>query len=108
MDNCSLCYHLKAQSCYGSLHITAGLTHNHSYTVFLEDHHGHFHTQSVTSDNSGNFSLDLTAFPEGMFTAFSGTYELSVSTSAVSSTYETITIAAATYDCIAIDFVDVD
>ncbi len=108
ISRCDICYELKAVACSEELTIEGSLTAVTVYTVFLQDKFGHFHTQSVTTNGSGAFTLDLTAFDAGMFTAYSGSYELSVSTETTSSTYETLVINSVSYPCVKVSFYDVD
>lgn len=108
ISRCDICYELKAVACGDSLTIDPNLTALTVYTVFLEDKFGHYHTQEVTTTAGGAFTLDLTAFDAGMFTAYSGSYELSVSTETTESTYETLVINSVSYPCVMVTFYNVD
>ncbi len=108
ISRCDICYEYKATACADGLTLEAGLTALTVYTVFLEDRYGHFHTQEITTTAQGDFALDLTAFDAGMFTAYSGSYELSVSTETTYSTYETLVINSVSYPCVKVMFYNVD
>lgn len=108
ISRCDICYELKAVACSDNLTISPGLTALTVYTVFLEDKFGHYHTQEITTTGGGAFTLDLTAFDAGMFTAYSGSYELSVSTDASDPTYETLVINGTSYPCVKLTFHSLD
>ena len=109
ITRCEICYELKVAACTTEeITLSPALSFLTVYTVFLEDKFGNFHTQSVTTTGAGAFTLDLTAFDPGMFTAYSGSYELSVSTSEVSPTYETLEINSVSYPCVLLSFYNVD
>lgn len=107
LSNCSECYVLSAVTCYGSVKLPVGLTANHAYHVNITDMHGHVYTQAVTSDSSGDIIVDLDAM-DREFTAFSGSFEITISTSATTNTAESFTISATAYNCIRLSFFDQD
>jgi len=107
LSNCSECYVLSAVTCYGSVKLPVSLTANHAYHVFLEDMHGHLYHQAVTSDSSGNITVDLNAI-DREFNAFSGSFDITISTSATTNTAESFTISATAYNCIRLSFFDQD
>lgn len=108
ISRCDICYELKAVACSSEVTIEANLSAATTYTVFLEDKFGHFHTQEIETNGSGTVALDLTEFDAGMFTQYSGTYELSVSTDASDSTYEMLVINGVSYPCVKLSFHQVD
>lgn len=105
---CDLCYEMTVEACYSALFVEAGLTPATSYTAWIEDKNERLYTQTVTTDAGGDFTLDLSAFDEGMFNAFSGSYLLTVSTSATSQTIEELTIQGQAYQCIKVSFQDIN
>ena len=105
---CDLCYEMTGEACYSALFFEAGLTPSTAYTVWIEDKNEHLYTQSVTTDSGGDITLDLTDFDEGMFNAFSGSYIVTVSTSATSQTIEELTIQGQAYQCIKVTFQDIN
>ena len=106
--DCEDCHEQIGISCYGFINLITGVTANTAYTVFIEDKHGAFYTQSVTSDVSGDVSIDTSTLEEGLFHAHSGNYKVTVSTNALVSTEETLTIEGDAYTCIQLKFVDVE
>lgn len=107
LSNCSECYVLSAVTCYGFVKLPVGLTQSTAYHVFLEDMHGHLYHQAVTSDSGGNLTVNLDAI-EREFTAFSGSFDITISTSATTNTAEAFTISATSYNCITLSFFDQD
>ena len=105
--DCDSCLEIEGVACYAILSITAGLTPDTDYSIFITDRHGNQFRQEVTTDEDGDFTLDLTAFDEGMFTENSGTYTLTASTSALMSTEETFVVGYTEYSCIKIKFLDI-
>lgn len=104
INRCDLCYNVKVLSCTDTIEINAGLTPSTQYTVFLEDNHSNIYTRTLTTDGSGAFTLTVSDFPDGMFNAYSGSYEVSVSTSATEDTSEELTIEGSSYYCILLTF----
>lgn len=105
---CELCYKIERPACQESMTIEMGLAPSTEYTLFIRDKFDHDYTETITTDPDGSMIIDLTAFPEGMFTEFSGSYELSVSTNDLYSTHEAITISGTEYLCVIIDFIKVN
>lgn len=105
---CDLCYTMERPTCQDEITLDFGLTPATEYTLFVRDKFDHDYTQTITSDGSGLLVVDMTAFPEGMFTEFSGSYELSVSLDETVSTHETITIGGSDYLCVILSFKALD
>ena len=105
---CDLCYKIERPSCQDEITIVAGLAPTTEYTLFIRDKFDHDFTQAITTDSSGDITIDMTEFPEGMFTEFSGSYELSVSTEDLYSTHEPLTIGGVEYPCAILDFIKVN
>lgn len=105
---CDLCYEMTGEACYSALFIETGLTPATDYTVWIEDHNERLYTQAVTTDSGGDITLDLSAFDEGMFNAFSGYYIITVSTSDTSQTIEELTVQGQAYQCIKVTFHDIN
>lgn len=106
--DCDSCYEMDYIACYSQVSFIAGLTPITEYTIFVRDRHGNFFTQEVVTDADGNFELDTTLFPEGMFNQYSGTYEISASLSPLFTTSETMTIGYEEFNCIKINFHNVE
>ena len=102
---CDLCYEMTGEACYSALFIEAGLTPTTDYTVWVEDRNDRIYIQAVTTDSGGDITLDLSAFDEGMFNAFSGSYIITVSTS---QTIEELTVQGQAYQCIKVTFQDIN
>ena len=104
---CDLCYDLVGEACYSSLFIEAGLSATSDYTVHIEDKHEHSYTQDITTDDQGDITLDLTLFPDGMFTAFSGSYIVTV-TQVGETAVESIIVDGQDYSCVKLVFQEVN
>jgi hypothetical protein len=105
-NDCEDCLELIGITCYGTLEVIAGLTPSTAYYVWIEDKHGAFLVESYTTDLNGNLLIDTVE--EGKYHAFSGNYKLTISTSPIEQTLETITVGYDTYTCIQMHFIDVD
>ena len=107
MDFCTTCYSLTLPACEDSITIPSDLTPG-TYYVWVEDRFAIKYVQEVTVGVGGSFTMDVTGFPAGMFTANSGHYIFTISTSETEDTQETFTIDASDYDCWLIKFEEVN
>lgn len=103
---CDTCKQVTVKACQASYTITTGLTPATTYTAALHAGNGNTYTQEVTTDGSGNITIDTTAtgFPDGLFTPESGGYILKVYPDADLGTPEDLTIGAVVYTCIQLNF----
>lgn len=104
INRCELCYEKVVSGCESTITFNVGLTPSTSYTVFLEDQNSNIYTRTLTTNGSGAFTLTVSDFPDGMFNAYSGSYEISVSTSSSIDTSEELTISGNSYYCILLKF----
>jgi len=94
------------KACQASYTLTTGLTPATTYTVALHAGNGNTYTQEVTTDGSGNITIDAAAvdFPEGFWVPESGGYVLKVYPNNDLDTPEDLTIDAVVYTCIQLNF----
>ena len=104
INRCDLCYVKTIASCGSTIEFNVGLTPSASYTVWLYDQNENIFTRDVTADLTGDLTLTISDYPDGMFNAYSGSYEISVSTSSTEDTSEELTIEGSTYFCILLKF----
>lgn len=105
---CSTCYPLSGVACGSSLDLTAGLSPLTVYYVWVKDRFDKRYVQEVTTDGSGDLTLDLTAFPDGLFASYTGSFIITVSTSETEDTEEEVTIGTVDYTCYIVDFKDAE
>lgn len=105
--DCGSCYEMDGVACYGILTVVAGLDADTEYTIFVQDRHGAYEKQTVTTDASGDFVLDLSAFPDGMFTEFSGCYTLIASLNALLPVPEVMVVGYEEFSCIKVKFLSI-
>lgn len=106
--DCSACFEMEGVACYSILTVVAGLTPDTEYTIFLEDRHGNMFRQTVTTDSEGDFTLDLTAFDDGMFTSNSGCYTIIASLNPLLPEPELMVIGYSEYECAKVKFLDIE
>jgi len=103
---CDTCKQVTVKACQASYTLTTGLTPATTYTVALHAGNGNTYTQEVTTDGSGNITIDAAAvdFPEGFWVPESGGYVLKVYPNNDLDTPEDLTIDAVVYTCIQLNF----
>lgn len=103
---CDTCKQVMLKACQASYTLTTGLTPATTYTVALHAGNGNTYTQEVTTDGSGNITIDAAAedFPEGFWVPESGGYVLKVYPNDDLDTPEDLTIDAVVYTCIQLNF----
>lgn len=104
--DCEDCLEVTGISCYGNVTLITGLTPSTAYYVWIQDKHGRYLVESYTTDLGGDITLDTDV--DGMFHEHSGNYKVTISTSPLEETEETITVGYSTYTCILLKFIDVD
>jgi hypothetical protein len=107
---CELCYVMEVPACQSSYSIDIGLSHTIFRWMFLEDENGNLFVQKGKTLSTGNnpWVLDTTDYPEGMFTAHSGSYTLTWSNSNDLSDQIDLSIDSGTYPCVILKFKDID
>ena len=73
---------------------------------FVTDKFDNVYVEAVETNGSGEFVMDFTKYPESLFTADSGFFEMTVSESSAFSTDETLTFDGNFYNCIIFSFVN--
>lgn len=98
-SSCENCKVVSIQWCQDDLLIEAGLTPLTSYVTTLTNDNNVNYTQTVETDGDGSFTLDLTLFPEGLFSPNRGMIYLEVSTEILGDPI-TMTIEGSDYTCV--------
>lgn len=101
---CPDCQEKNFSACEASYTITAGLTADTEYTVVLTDRNEVRYTQLVTTDGSGNLTIDTTDFPTGAFTPEFGGFTMVVYTDTEMTDPVDITAGGYTYGCVKLNF----
>jgi hypothetical protein len=107
LNLCTTCYPLTLPDCPDTLELETDLAEG-TYYVWVEDRFAIKYVQEVTVGVDGVVTVNATAFQAGMFTANSGHYIFTISTSETEDTQETFTIDASDYDCWLIKFEEVN
>lgn len=78
--SCGRVKKIQLPQCPGAVTFAAGLEPNESYMVYIKDKFGSIKGRTVTTDEAGSFTINLSAepFSRGMFMPFSGIFLLSV------------------------------
>ncbi len=69
-------FHASVASCSSSLTIKAGLATSGTYNCVVTDKFNNHYNPSITIDSYGSVLLDLAQFPDGLFTPYSGAFQL--------------------------------
>lgn len=105
---CPTCYEINKSACEDSYTFVAGLTPSTVYYVVIENNRNKRYVQQVTTDGSGDFSIDATApeFPVGFFIPEQFKYTIKVYSNSTLMNQEDITIGTTIYNCITLGFVN--
>lgn len=105
---CPTCYEINKSACEDSYTFVAGLTPSTVYYVVIENNRNKQYVQQVTTDGSGDFSIDATApeFPIGFFIPEQFKYTIKVYSTSTLMNQEDITIGTTIYTCITLGFVN--
>lgn len=105
---CPTCYEINKSACEDSYTFVAGLTPSTVYYVVIENNRNKQYVQQVTTDGSGDFSIDATApeFPIGFFIPEQFKYTIKVYSNSTLMNQEDITIGSTIYTCITLGFVN--
>jgi hypothetical protein len=105
---CELCYVLEVPECQASYSVLTGISHVAFHWMHLEDEHGNVFVQKgKTLQPDGKAWVIHTAdYPAGMFTAASGSYTLTWSSTSDINTPDTLEIGGKQYPCIILNFYD--
>lgn len=105
---CPTCYEINKSACEDSYTFVAGLTPSTVYYVVIENNRNKQYVQQVTTDGSGDFSIDATAheFPIGFFIPEQFKYTLKVYSNSTLMNQQDITIGTTIYQCITLGFVN--
>ena len=104
INRCDLCYELIVSGCQDTYSLPTGLTAGTTYTMSIEDGHGKVFTMSGSPTAQDEFNVSPSAFPEGMFNPYSGSYEI---TFTEDGELQDLTIEGNTYPCILMKIKDV-
>ena len=72
--------------------------------MWMEDVNGNVYQYGNNTDGSGAFTFDSQWFPEGMFNAYSGPYDISFSTSQSTNTGEPFMVDGTEYNCLLLTY----
>lgn len=103
---CTTCYPLSGIACGDELVLDTGLTALTTYYVWVKDRFDRIYVQEVISEVDGSLTVDLTAFPDGLFNKYAGSFLFTVSTSDEEDTEEEFTIGSVDYTCFIVTFSD--
>ena len=101
---CPDCLEKNFAACAASYTITTGLTAATEYMVVLTDVNEIRYTQLITTDGSGNLTIDTTDFPAGAFTPEFGGFTMEVYSDSELTTPVDITVGSLTYGCVKLRF----
>lgn len=106
INRCDLCYEVVADTTCGSGTTTLliELELNTFYWMWMEDVNGNVYQYGNNTDGSGAFTFDSQWFPEGMFNAYSGPYDVSFSTSQSTNTGEPFMVDGTEYNCLLLTY----
>lgn len=110
INQCDICYTIVAEPCDDTYDIPTGLDENTIYTMVLEDHHGNLYvkTDAQPSGQPGNpVTITTSSFDKGMFSQWSGSYEIWFTDGGIEGTQQTLTIGGKEYPCVLMTFKDV-
>lgn len=105
---CPTCYEINKSACEDSYTFVAGLTPSTVYYVVIENNRNKRYVQQVTTDGSGDFSIDASApeFPIGFFIPEQFKYTIKVYSNSTLMNQEDITVGSTIYKCITLGFVN--
>jgi len=90
-------------SCSSALTIKAGLATSGTYNCEITDKFNNHYNPSITIDLYGSVLLDITQFPDGLFTPYSGTFQLMLYNASDNSPVS-FTLCGTTYNGFSITF----
>jgi len=105
INRCDLCYELIVSACQDNYYLATGLDNNVTYTMSLADMHGNVFTMTGSPSVEDEFAIGTMDFPEGMFNAYSGNYEITFTDE--DDDIQELTIDGRNYFCILMKFKDV-
>lgn len=104
INRCDLCYELIVDACQDSYALITGLDPNETYTMSLETTNGNTITMTGSLNQDNEFTIPTASFPQGMFNAYSGDYEIVFT---LDDEVQELTIDGNSYYCILMKFKDV-
>ena len=106
---CELCYVLEVPACQSTYSVLTGISHVAFHWMFLEDEHGNVFVQKgkTLQPDGKAWVIDTNDYPDGMFTAASGSYTLTWSDTNDINNQVDLEIDGDPYPCIILKFKDV-
>lgn len=102
---CELCYVKVVPACQTIYVVNTGLDENITYQLNIEDVNGNVYPYTANPVGAlGEWTIDTSIYPNGLFNAFSGDYILTWSTSENFEDQVDLTIDGETYPCIILKF----
>ena len=105
---CPTCQDITKSACEDEYTFVAGLTPSTVYYVVIENNRNKRYVQQVTTDGSGNFTIDTTApeFPIGFSIPEQFKYTIKVYSDSTLMLQQDITVGSIIYQCITLGFVN--
>jgi hypothetical protein len=101
--NCDECYEMSFDDC-SDITISAGLTPTTTYYAVLVDKFNKQYIQQVTIAGDGSFTVDSSLLPNGLLTAFSGKFEIYLSTQSDGSDTVPLNVSTTALNCVMATF----
>lgn len=105
---CPTCQEINRSACEDSYTFVAGLTPSTVYYVVIENNRNKRYVQQVTTDGSGDFSIDAAApeFPIGFFIPEQFKYTIKVYSDSMLINQQDLTVGSTIYTCITLGFIN--
>lgn len=105
---CPTCQEINRSACEDSYTFVAGLTPSTVYYVVIENNRNKRYVQQVTTDGSGDFSIDASApeFPIGFFIPEQFKYTIKVYSDSMLINQQDLTVGSTIYTCITLGFIN--
>jgi hypothetical protein len=108
MTDCKKCFNVSLPACVSKIVINADLQANALYKALLRDKFDNAYQTIITADADGQLTIDTSVFSQGLFTPFSGPFNLSLykcsSNDDCECEPEAITFCKDEFECITITF----
>lgn len=107
MATCQECFTIELPSCTLKILILpeSGLSPDTDYKIVIKDKFGNRYQLTVITDENGFIEFDVADFPEGLFTPYSGSFELTIIESRDTTCVPLpLTFCDVEYECISFSF----
>jgi hypothetical protein len=79
-QNCNACFSYSATDCESPINFPSGLAPLTNLYLLVVDKFSHQYRDVIVVQNDSSIDIDTTQFPEGLFNAYAGSLEVSLST----------------------------